>query len=268
MFYEFDKKRVTTAWSMSNMHRHKHFELYYLLEGTRTMFIENTMYTIPAHSFVLIPPFVLHKTEGQSFTRININYSEDYLSEADNDVFTKYLAKKIITLPENTLTKVGKILAKMNEYSLQKNNADSAVFTRCLIYELLYVLCDYAHDCPSVVHDTPKGVRPVIVTKILDYINNHLNEELSIRSIANQFYISDSYLCKLFHKYIGISVNQTIINLRITKVCQLLTDTKKNINEISETCGFSSPNYLGLIFKKHIGLSPMNYRKYQREKRG
>ncbi len=267
MFYEFEKKFTDKPWSMSDMHCHQHYELYILLEGTRSMFIENSLYNISPLSVVLIPPFVMHKTEGQNFIRVNINYSKDYLSENDNDVFNSYLSKKVITPPAQDIPKIKELVDKLERYS-KKNTAENNVFTKCLTYELLFLLCNYTKHTDSLANNSPKVLQPTVLTKIMDYINGHLDEELSINSISENFYISRSYLCKLFRKYVGISVTQSILNLRIAKACKLLADGKKSINEISEICGFSSSNYFGLIFKKHIGLSPINYRKYQEEKQG
>ena len=42
-----------------------------------------------------------------------------------------------------------------------------------------------------------------------------------------------------------------------------LSSTDKNVSEIAELCGFPSANYLGIVFKKQIGISPLNYRKKQ-----
>jgi AraC-like DNA-binding protein len=52
-----------------------------------------------------------------------------------------------------------------------------------------------------------------------------------------------------------------ILQLRLNKAKSLLQEGKKSIEEIANLCGFSSANYFGLIFKKAVGLSPLNYKK-------
>jgi AraC-like DNA-binding protein len=58
-----------------------------------------------------------------------------------------------------------------------------------------------------------------------------------------------------------------LLMLRLSKAKEELMNTEKSIKEISESCGFSSPNYFSLIFKRKENISPGNYRKYQNAKR-
>ncbi len=266
MFYEFEKKIIKSSWSMSDMHCHNHYELYILLEGDRSLFIENSLFNIRPVSVFFCPPFVMHKTEGEAFKRININFSDDYFTEAENKVFTKFLAKKIINVPSEDICKVNLILEKIEKY-FNNSTEENEVFVRCLTYELLHLLCGYTSNNDNLMF-TPGVLQPTVLVKIQDYIDNHLNEELNLDFLANKFFISRSYLCKLFKKYIGVSVAQSILSRRLAKACMLLAEGKISVSKISELCGFSSANYFGLIFKKNIGLSPINYRKYQKEKRG
>ena len=52
-----------------------------------------------------------------------------------------------------------------------------------------------------------------------------------------------------------------VSRMRLSKAKSLLKDTNKSIEDIALDCGFSSANYFGLIFKKEVGLSPLNYKK-------
>jgi transcriptional regulator GlxA family with amidase domain len=52
-----------------------------------------------------------------------------------------------------------------------------------------------------------------------------------------------------------------VMRIRLNKAKGLLRNTNKSIEEVAFECGFSSANYFGLIFKKEIGLSPLNYKK-------
>ena len=78
-FIEFDKSVKTKSWSMYNLHSHPHYEIYFLLKGERSFFLSNSLYTLGEGTLVVIPPYVMHKTEGGPFERFNINVSTDYL---------------------------------------------------------------------------------------------------------------------------------------------------------------------------------------------
>lgn len=89
---------------------------------------------------------------------------------------------------------------------------------------------------------------------------NFANEELSLPLIASQFSVSESYVCVLFKKAFQITINQYIINLRMEKARDYLTNTNKKIKEISTLTGYRDCNYFIRLFKKNMGVTPADYR--------
>ena len=219
----------------------------------------------PPLTFVYIPPLVMHKTEGDGYTKVNIYYSTDYFSETENEFFTKMLSKKVITPTAANKNKVLEILEKLEKLSTV-DTPESTVFIKSLTLELLCLMCEKDNVTLTTVSPSEDLDRPPILNNILKYIENNLQNDLSLKKIADEFFISYVYLCKLFQTYMPFSVNRTIENYRINKARDLLQKTNKSIEQISEECGFSSANYFSLAFKRNTGLSPLNYRKYEKEK--
>ena len=119
------------------------------------------------------------------------------------------------------------------------------------------MLISELNDC--ALHPTTsinKDVPPVVL-KVIDYLNTHYAEKISLSSIANKFYISKGSLIYSFNKFMDCSPIDYLLNIRLTKAKELLLNSKKNIGEISEACGFSSANYFSLIFKlfKHTDFT-------------
>ena len=100
-----------------------------------------------------------------------------------------------------------------------------------------------------------------IVYNVIHYINDNYQKEIFLEQIAKHFFISKSTLCALFKERMNCTVMEYVLRLRIAKAKYLLLYTNKSIENISYECGFSSANYFGLVFKKEIGLSPLNYKK-------
>ena len=73
-FIETDYKKRTSAWSMSALQSHNHYELYFLLEGKRRFFLKDRIFEITAPTVCVVPPFCMHKTEGGAHRKININF--------------------------------------------------------------------------------------------------------------------------------------------------------------------------------------------------
>ena len=91
--------------------------------------------------------------------------------------------------------------------------------------------------------------------------NDYCDPSLTNAILAAECNISEVYFRKLFTKHFGMSPKQFIIDLRIRKAKQLLSEQLLRISEISDSCGFSSPYHFCRLFKLHTGTTPLQYRK-------
>ena len=100
-----------------------------------------------------------------------------------------------------------------------------------------------------------------IAYQIKDYIEQHYTEEsLSLTVLSEHFSISESYLCVIFKKTFDITINQYIINLRMSKAKQYLLESNRKIKEISELVGYRDCNYFIRLFKKTYHITPSDFR--------
>lgn len=99
----------------------------------------------------------------------------------------------------------------------------------------------------------------------VDYIENHLNQNISVETIAGRVGYSDYYLSRLFKKETGFSIDEYARNAKIERAKQMLTASNDSIQEIAEALGFNGRNYFSVIFRRITGMPPAAYRKkYQR----
>lgn len=71
------------------------------------------------------------------------------------------------------------------------------------------------------------------------------------------------YLSRIFKEVTGFTVNDYLHTYRIREACILLREGNMNVSEISEAVGYESLTYFDRVFRKHIGLSPMQYKAEQ-----
>ena len=101
------------------------------------------------------------------------------------------------------------------------------------------------------------------VAPILDYIRNNLSEPLTLDQIANQFYISKHYLCRIFKSATGFSVMEYIIYSRVLRARQLLKEGV-SVQQAGEMSGFSDNSHYIRTLGHLTGTSPGRYaREYQ-----
>ncbi|ANY65617.1 hypothetical protein BBD42_03440 [Paenibacillus sp. BIHB 4019] len=96
--------------------------------------------------------------------------------------------------------------------------------------------------------------------KIKCYVDKNFHENLNLKSIANQFYMSSAYLGQLFKKNYGMYFNDYLLQLRITEAKKLLRQTDLRIYEIAEQVGFKNADYFVTQFEKLGQMTPTEYR--------
>lgn len=97
--------------------------------------------------------------------------------------------------------------------------------------------------------------------RVVNYINQNLCRELSIKEISQNCNVSKSVIYKNFRKSFNMTVSEYVNSKRIEKSLDLLLKTEYSIEEISQKVGFLSTSYFSRTFKKQMGISPLKYRK-------
>ncbi|WP_391572447.1 response regulator [Cohnella sp.] len=107
---------------------------------------------------------------------------------------------------------------------------------------------------------TYESIHPTIKS-ILQYIDGHYTEEMSLKTLSNTFNVSTAYLGQLFKKTTGDMFSNYLNRIRIEKSKELLAQTTLKSNQISTMIGFTNVTYFSNIFKKFVGVYPIEYRK-------
>lgn len=100
----------------------------------------------------------------------------------------------------------------------------------------------------------------VQLQKAIHYIEEHYDEQLTIRDVANYINFSSTHFSRLFKKETGRNFVDYVAFTRIIKTLPFLRKYDYTIEKIASTCGFNTPNYYSLTFKKYVGISPTDYR--------
>ena len=93
------------------------------------------------------------------------------------------------------------------------------------------------------------------------YINQYYTKDFRLDALARLCDISKSYLCKLFKQKYGKGITEYITELRLHKACVLLEKTDHTVVSIANDTGYVDCGYFNRLFKKHFGVTPLEYRK-------
>ena len=259
-FIKIERSVQTENWNMKDLHSHAHYEIYYLYKGSRTFLLSNAIYVLDAPVLVVIPPHTMHKTEGGPFERYNIDVSVEYLNDFQRDVLDS-IALCRVSPTDDDARQLLELLQEMA--SIDKRSKKAGYEINALFSYFTYLLSKNK-TAGAGVFDENK-ISPLVL-RIINYFNECYGEKITLEALSKDFFASKTTLIYNFKKYTNCSPIDFLLNVRITKAKEQLVNTKKNVERIALDCGFSSANYFGLMFKKKEGLSPANYRKYQKSK--
>lgn len=99
------------------------------------------------------------------------------------------------------------------------------------------------------------------INRILDYIEDNICEDLSLEILSKQLHYSNSYISRMFNKYVGLNLNDYINRRRLSLVAVAIKSERKSISYLANHYGFNSQKYFSNVFKRTFGISPSEYQK-------
>lgn len=238
-------------------HVHPHYEIYYLLEGSRDYLIGNLIYKICSGSFIFIKPNVIHKTEGGSYSRFLISFDEEFAKKLPSNLLNDLFNKEHIPLPKKMQPAFLEIL------SLFKNTDTFSDEERILYAQnVLSILFLSLKKAQQEISYTPsEKFYPKPVVSVIAFLQENYMREISLKELSEHAFVSPAYLCRIFKKYTNVNIFEYLNVIRLNKSIEMINQTHKSISEIALATGFSSVNYFSIQFKKHLNTTPSLYKK-------
>ena len=265
LYYYDDRNLAKVA-----AHTHDYYEFYFFMEGDVSMQVGENTYPVCFGDAMLIPPQVPHraiihnqdvpyrrfvfwisKDFCENLRQISPNYTyamnyvttyKQYLCHLDRIAFTSLQSKMLRLLEEMQSDHFGKelqITLYVDDFVLNINR---------LVY--------------NMVEPKRRTNDASLYTNLMDYIEEHLDEELSLEKLADEFYVSKYHIAHVFKDNIGLSIHQYITKKRLS-LCQEAIRARMNITDVYHTYGFGDYSSFYRAFKKEYGISPKEYRDMQ-----
>lgn len=245
-----------------NMHIHDCYEIYYSISGGKQFLIDNQFYTIqPGDVFVMnqYESHYLTQIDSEIHERIVIAIHPDFLKQLSstqtdlNECFTKrtlgFSHKLSLTREQqNQFLYYTKKITSTEGYG--QDLAERATF----IQLMLLLNATYQATTENSLALKPNKQ----VDEILLYINQNIYEMLTIEDLANHFFLSSSYICRMFKSATGMTINKYITARRISIAKSLLAEGL-SVNEVCIRCGYNDYSNFVKTFNKAVGMSPKKY---------
>ncbi|MCA1292934.1 AraC family transcriptional regulator [Paenibacillus sp. alder61] len=264
-----EKMKRTGSFDMDFSHMHDTYEIYYLLSGERFYYIHDRVYALQAGDVVFIHKNQLHRTTSKGrnpHERILINFDDASvrpfveMGPGQLPLFggESYLLRPSVQEQGRIADLLFLMLREEKEGQLWR-----MPYLQTLLIQLLILLS-------RIREGKAEPVKPEFtelqqrVYRIVEYLNGHYAGPLRLEEIAERFFISTTYLCRIFKQTTGFTVVEYLTYVRVREAQALLVRTDWKITKIAEEAGFDSIAHFGRVFKKITGRSPLQYRKQKK----
>lgn len=251
-------------------HWHEDIELLYVTAGKLLVKLPDQQIILSEGDVIFIPSNILHATSTvDDFPGVHKEYifSPLFLGGSWNSVLMQKYILPLINNDSNYLivkqgdsqnARLQELLTEIQD--LAKDEAENYEF---LIHQLLeaawMLLLGTAKQTakPAPMNRSNQDR----LYKMLEYIQNHYNEPITLEDIANTAQISTRECNRCFKNMIHVTTMDYLLEYRITQACTELTGSHTSITEIGYNCGFSSASYFTKRFREQTGMTPKEYRK-------
>ena len=246
------------------MHIHDCYELYYSISGGRQFLIGDRCYDIrPGDVFVTNQyesHYVSQLDEGEH-ERIVISIWPEFLeslSSTRTDLTECF--RRRAGQPSNRVHLDDDSQKRLIYYAHKITGTTgfgADLIENAALTELMVMInAKFREKCEPV--QVPAYQYSRIVMDMIEYINRHITERLTIASLAAQFYVSESYVCRVFKSETGTTVNKYLTARRIS-IAKNLLGSGGSVTEACEKSGFH--DYVNFVrsFTRAVGLSPKRY---------
>ncbi len=128
------------------------------------------------------------------------------------------------------------------------------------VRQLLELFAQHLAESGSRLVLETAEAEPKPVTHAKQFVQQHVEEPITLAQVLAHVHISRFYFCKLFKKATGMTLTEYIARVRVERAKSLLRDPSQRISEVVFAAGFGSIPQFNSVFKRHVGMAPSHYR--------
>lgn len=251
------------------------YQIYYILDGERFFYSSNKSYCMAKGSLTFIDKKMIPFTNvigGKYHERFLVEIHEKWLLSAGKamelDLMGMFSDCHGVLMVGKEHQPAVEGLMKQMEEALKKQGPYAPAEVKTLLLTLFLMILQGIGDRPEEYAPKGKMMRYSKVREIIGYIMVHYSEIYGLEDLAEIFYMDKSYLSRIFKEVTNYTVSEFLNCQRIDHAKVLLLDESLTMEDISKKLGYERLSYFDRIFKKHMGISPLQYRKATLHKEG
>ena len=250
------------------MHIHDCYEVYFSISGGKQFLIDNKVYDIEPGDLFLINQYDSHyltQIDKELHERIVIMIDPEFMrsissAETNLDACFQDREEKFSHKIKLNSEQQGRFMYFINKI-ITSNGYGHDLLEKATFTELFVMINQIISDKKDNKTTENVATYNEQVDAILSYLNNNIQYPISIGDLAKHFYISESYICRIFKAATGTTINKYMTARRISIAKSLLAEGI-GVSEVCDRCGFSDYSNFLKAFTKSVGISPKKYSQY------
>lgn len=250
---------VTGKQYYTPQHWHRSIEFSLVCKGKVNLWINNHKTTVKEGEFIFVNSGQVHKVDcsnQEEFGVLIVIISYEFLKNAIHNIDNLFFD---ITKESPKKKRIYEIYEFFKLFS-KKPNLNDELLINSYLYEILYILVN------EFKVDLSNNEREHIIYRkreheILNYIEENYKENLTLKSLAEKYYMSQEHFSRVFYKNFGINFKTYLKNYRLYCSYEDIVNSKKTIQDIAFEHGFLNVKSLISAFKDSYSVTPYQYRK-------
>ncbi len=249
-------------------HRHDHIEVAYVLSGVGKYRIDDVLYDIEAGDLMIFNPGQMHQAlaapnKDMPATEFFVGFSDIALAGLEPNQLPLPEGRNIIHTSGELRERLFRLCTAMETERAIYWEGRYAMLKSYLVQLILLILRQQATPVKKDgIYSFESMNRKYVVERLLDYLELHYSEKISLDDIAENMYLSPFYVSRLFKSETGDTPIRHLINIRLEKAkAALESGGSESIQEIAASVGYDDAYHFSKLFKKRYGISPSQARK-------
>jgi AraC-like DNA-binding protein len=257
------------------MNRHDYFELVYVYSGEATFQLQDRYYTVSRGDLVMIGSTLYHRQvarpDGKKDRVVILIFKADLVQTAstggdDVEYLMPFFAQSadfphVIPAETKVPGRIFELIKEMNSELPATTSRARLTVKTCLKMILVLLVNHYADYLGTQKEFNHKQHAIHRLRPLFAWIDRKYSDAITVQDAARLCAMSTSYFMRFFKQVTGQPFLSYLNNFRVAKAQVLLATTNKSISEISQEIGFCDQSYFGMVFRKFVHTTPMNYRR-------
>ncbi|MFZ4452700.1 helix-turn-helix domain-containing protein [Salibacterium aidingense] len=271
--HRIDRNERAPEWNIDKTDR-PYTVFWYVNAGEKTVKINNVSYHVQEGELVVFPsqvPFEILKSNEKTLDHFEIALENrlgpfNLMSLYQFPVITRLTetpeTRRLLELWQQLLQEWSP--EKRNPFSPENGQLQFDLNQTIHLLTFNALTLNWLQCVLSLLQPYAEELFPTLDTRfqqLFYFINDHLAEKLTLKTLADEVYLSESHLSLLFRKHLKMAPMEYVRMVRMQKARELLLSTTMPLKRVAETIGFDEQSQLSRAFRQTVGVSPAEYRR-------